>query len=979
MASADAAVRKTVTVLFCDLAGSTELGERIDPERLRALLARWYEAMRAPIERHGGTVEKFIGDAVMAVFGVPHVHEDDALRAVRAAVEMRAAVARLNDELAGPRHRPLAIRIGVNTGEVVTGDAAATLVSGDAVNTAKRLEQAAPTGEILVGPATQRLVESAVELEAVEPVSAKGKRQPVAAWRVLGTIPGATALPRRLDAPLVGRRRELAALRSELVAVGRDRSCRICTVVGPAGIGKSRLAAELLAEAPAALTARCLPYGDGISLLPLTDLVRSAGGEDAVLQAVAAEPDGELITRRICDRDGSTEELQWAVRRLLETLARDRPLVVCVEDVHWAQPAFLDLLEYVAGWARDASILLLCLARPELLEVRPRWPGTTVAVAPLGADESRQLLEALAAEWPLSPAARTQVLEAAEGNPLFVEQMVATVAERGVVEELPPTIQALLAARLDGLEPGERAVLERAAVVGRDFGRAAVAELFGGHGPAELGATLLALARKELVQPAPSIVPGDDGFRFRHALIREAAYGAMSKELRAHLHAAVGERLARLGEDEALVGYHFEQAARFRADLGVRDDAIASRAGELLGGAGLRAAARSDAAAACDLLRRSLALLPPSHARRPELLGALSTSLWSAGDADAAELTLTDAIDTARAAGDRRLEWYGRVERAARNAVTRGETQRAVATVRRAIEVFEELHDDEGLARAWRRLGLVAYSERRYADAATAFERALGHAEAGGNEQERARAADGLCSALLYGPVAVPDAVARIERILDRVGENDVLRAHASTSLAGLVAMAGEEERARVLLGAARETYDAFGLLLARIGWTQIVAVVETLAGDRNAAIAALRDGYELLDAGGLDGYRGQQAGQLAFLLATCGETRGARAFCRVCDRAGLQLPPETQAHVRAAKALVVAERAEADRLAREAVDLARRTDDLNLQASMHLTLARVGGDPAEVAAALGLYETKRNVAAAALLHAAERDIVAPT
>ena len=584
MTSAAAAVRKTVTVLFCDLADSTALGERLDPETLRSLLGRWYDAMRAPIERHGGQVEKFIGDAVMAVFGVPQVHEDDALRAVRAAVEMREALDALNAELdAG-----LQIRIGVNSGEVVTGDGSATLVTGDAVNTAKRLEEAAAAGEILISGVTRRLVANATELEPAGPVLAKGKKDPVEAWRVLATIPGAAPFARRLDAPLVGRTRELAFLHDELAAAERERACRLVTVYGTAGIGKSRLAAELLAQLAGradVLSARCLPYGDGITFLPLIELIRSAGGEAAIMATVAAEADGALIVDRVCGALGtagapsSSEETFWAIRRLLETLARVRPLVVCLEDVHWAEPTFLDLLEYIAGWSRDAPILLLCLARPDLLDERPRWGGEAVALEPLTERESEALLDELAAEWPIPPAARTEIAEAAEGNPLFVEQMVAMVAEAGEAAAIPPTIQALLAARLDRLPPLERAVLERAAVVGKEFWRGAVTELSPTEDRAEVSAALLSLVRKELVRPERSAFLGDDGFRFRHALIRDAAYAAIPKSVRADLHERFAAWLeVHEGEDD-LVGYHLEQAYRFRVELGLADETVARARG----------------------------------------------------------------------------------------------------------------------------------------------------------------------------------------------------------------------------------------------------------------------------------------------------------------------------------------------------------------------------------------------------------------
>jgi class 3 adenylate cyclase/DNA-binding SARP family transcriptional activator len=383
------ATRKTVTVLFCDLTGSTELGEPLDPESLRGLMTRWYAAMREPVEHHGGTVEKFIGDAVMAVFGVPQVHEDDALRAVRAAVEMQERQGRLNEELAAEGRPPLQIRIGVTSGEVITSDDMTAVVTGAAVTTAKRLQEAAAPGEILIGDATRKLVENGAELEPVAPVQAKGKKKRVEAWRVLGTIEDALPFARRLDTPLIDRTDELALLHDELAEAERRRACRLVTVYGAAGIGKSRLAAELVAQVAdrtAVVSARCLPYGDGITFLPLAELIRSAGGEDAVMTTLAAEDDGALIVDRVRGALGtaaaasSSEETFWAIRRLLETLARPRSLVVCLEDVHWAEPTFLDLLEYISGWSRDAPILLLCLARPDLRDDRPHWGGAAVTL-----------------------------------------------------------------------------------------------------------------------------------------------------------------------------------------------------------------------------------------------------------------------------------------------------------------------------------------------------------------------------------------------------------------------------------------------------------------------------------------------------------------------------------------------------------------------------------------------------------------------
>ena len=945
MPLASAAVRKTVTVLFCDLAGSTALGERVDPERLRELLAIWFDAMQEAVEQHGGTVEKFVGDAVMAVFGVPTVHEDDAVRAVRAALDMRDAVEQLNVELA----LPLEVRIGINTGEVATGDGAATLVSGDAVNTAKRLEQAAQPGEIVIGDATRRLVENAVDLEPLAPIEAKGKRRPVEAWRVRAAIPGALGVARRLDTPLVGRTAELELLREELAAATRDRTCRLVTVFGPAGIGKSRLAAELRAT----LTARCLPYGDGISLQPLADLVHAAGGERAVLDAVAAEEDGALVAARICEGGGTTEEHQWAVRRLLETFARRHPLVVCIEDVHWAQPAFLDLLEYIAGWTRDAPILLVCLARPELLDVRPRWPGRSLTLGPLSGAETDRLLDELAAEWPLDAAARAQIAETAEGNPLFVEQLVAMLADGRGPAELPPTIQALLAARLDALEPDERRVLERASVVGRDFSRAAVAALADG----DVSACLLALVRKELLRPLPSPYADADGFQFRHALIRDAAYSAVPKRVRADLHERAADWLTEHDGDDEIVGFHLEQAHLLRRDLGLHDPWTGERAGGLLGAAGRRAAARADAASASQLLQRALALLPADDPRRAAFLRDLSESLWARGEREASERALDESIALAQAAGDVQLEWYGRVEHAARVALVERDPGALAPVAERAIAIFDELGDDLGLARAWRRLGLVAFVDKRHAEAAAHAERALAHAVASGDESERARSADLLCSSLVFGPARVPEAVARLETLFADAGHNVVLRANVGASLAALLAMNEDIERARALIAEARATYDELGLELPRIGCDETASTVELLAGEPHVAVHLLRKSLSALDGGGYGRLRDAYVALLALLLGMTGDLDGARALLD-------GNPPGPSSHetarLLAARALVDNDAA----LAREAVALADATDELNLRAELHVVLARVLGDDGELETARRLYELKGNVAA---------------
>jgi class 3 adenylate cyclase len=926
MASAAAVMRKTVTVLFCDVAGSTELGEQLDPEALRALMTRWFDAMRTPVERAGGTVEKFVGDAVMAVFGVPAVHEDDAFRAVQAAVEMRDAAVPLG----------LQVRIGVNTGEVVTGDGATTLVTGDAVNTAKRLEEAAAPAEILIGAATRRLVANATVLEAVGAVPAKGKREPVEAWRVLGTIADATPYARRLDAPLVGRVRELALLEDELAQAVRDRSCRLATIVGPAGVGKSRLAQELLARVDAdVLTARCVPYGDGITFLPLRELLGEVAGD-------------------------SNDEIFWEVRRLLEERARERPLLVRIEDVHWAQPTFLDLIEYLAGWSRGVPILIVCLARPELHDERPRWPGATIALDALSGEESAALLDELTAEWPIEPGARAQIEEAAEGNPLFLEQLVAMVAEGGGDASIPPTIHALLAARLDRLDPIERSILECASVVGREFSRDAVSELAG----ADAGAVLLSLVRRELVRPDHSGAAEEDRFRIRHALIRDAAYGEIPKAKRAELHERFAGWLDAGGADDELVGYHLEQTVRYRAELGAPDEEVAERAGALLAAAGRRAHARDDMPAARNLLQRGLSLADLGRARLPALRG-LAAASWALGDIDAAAATIDEAIERSANAGDVQQEWYARLERAARmhQLHAPGEDLGAVAT--EAVRVFGELGDDAGLCRAWRRLALLSYSDGRCADAAAQAERSLEHARRAGDDAEVTRTADLFCSALVYGPEPAESATQRCRALLDDGRQSRVLEAAVLSALAYLFAMQASFDEAHEHAARAAATYEELGLPLLRAGLTQVVAAIEILADDLVAAERELRLGRELFADAGAAPLAGHRAASLARVVLEGGRLDEAAelvdiARSTVDDR---DLGGFVETRLAAARlAELRGMPAEAAALADEAISRLEGTDTILLADA----LAARG----RLAEAIGLHELKGNVAAAALVTA---------
>ncbi|MDQ3993111.1 MAG: AAA family ATPase, partial [Actinomycetota bacterium] len=622
--------RKTVTILFCDVADSTPLGEQLDPESLQRVMARWFADARSIIERHGGTVEKFIGDEVMAVFGVPVVHEDDALRAVRAAAEMRTRLNALNRQFETDYGVRVDVRMGINTGEVVAGDPASggTFVTGEAVNLAKRLEQAAGPGDILIGKTTYPLVRDAVRAGPLKSFPVKGKGSPVAPWRVEHVDRDAAGVSRRLDAPLVGRRAELTILQRAFEDVDRDGTCRLVTVLGPAGIGKSRLALELvasIAERARPLTGRCLPYGEGITFWPIVQILREVGGEEAIAATLEDVEDAGLVIEGVRAVLGvspvtmGSEETFWAIRRFLEALARERPLVVVFEDIHWAEPTFLDLIEYLHGWTRDVPVLLVCLARPELLERRTGWaaprPTTqTLVLEPLSDGDASALLADAGNGMP--DTVRSRIVASAEGNPLFVEQMAALAVAGDVV--VPPTIQALLGERLDRLGEDERAVLECAAIVGREFPRGAVVDLCPRELRHSVGGHLMELVRKELVHPELSGYAREDGFRFRHGLIRDAAYERTPKERRADLHQRFATWIEehereRATELEGIVGYHLEQAYRLREQLGPSDArarALAERAADVLGRAGCRALAHDDKPAAANLLGRAIDLLP---------------------------------------------------------------------------------------------------------------------------------------------------------------------------------------------------------------------------------------------------------------------------------------------------------------------------------------------------------------------------------
>jgi class 3 adenylate cyclase/tetratricopeptide (TPR) repeat protein len=932
--------RKIVTILFADVIGSTDLGEKLDAEALRRVMERYFREMRSILEHHGGTVEKFIGDAVMAVFGIPAAHEDDALRAVRAATQMRERLAALNQDLERERGITLAVRTGINTGEVVTGDpeTGQFYATGDAVNVAARLEQAAGPDEILIGEQTYRLVRDAGDFEDLEGVDVRGKTDTIAAWRLVAVQEGASGLARRFDTPFVGRNDELAALVASFDRSVADRAPVLATVIGPAGIGKTRIAAELsskVEDRATVLQGRCLPYGEGITFWPLQEILRS----------LSELPPG--VTHP--DEARSTEDSFWAYRKLFEALAHERPLVLVLEDIHWAEATLLDLIEHVAEWTRGVPILILCLARPELLDDRPGWTGQRIELAPLPDEDAKMLVVSLASD--VEPGVLARAMEAAEGNPLFLEQLLALAGEDGHELAVPATIQTLLTARLDRLAPEERALLEAAAVVGKEFWRSAVLELSAPG--AEVSALLQGLVRKRLIQPERSSFPGEDAFRFGHILIREAAYGGIPKTRRAHLHERFADWLgASASPYEEIIGYHLEQAYRYHEGLGPIDHHgrdVARRASELLAAAGRRARHRGDENATANLLARAAGLHPRGSSLRLPMLPELGEVLFYTGRYSEARTTLAEAVEYARLAGDRGVEWRARLKQMQMDVqvgdrlITNRELEQRA---RQARTVFEELGDPSGEAQAGFVIGQALRWQFRFEDMMRVIEEGLEKARLAGDEFLEANYTRMLMQALEEGPTPLAQAIDRAEEMLPVVAAQPFGEQWILGPLSVIYAQAGRFEEAREYLRRLRTYAEEFAseIQIAVIAGFR-AATIEHLAGDLGKAEVELRSSYEVLERFGESGMRSTVAVRLASVLVAQGRFVEAAGFLDIGEEVSTSddLASEVPLRLLRAQILVAHGHAlEAETLVREALTLLEGTDDLGARAEALLSHARV-------------------------------------
>lgn len=955
-ADAPGLVRKTVTVLFCDVVGSTPLGERLDPEVLRRLMSRYFDAASAALERHGGTVEKFIGDAVMAVFGLPALHEDDAVRAVRAAVELRATLVTLDDEFERDYGARIGIRIGINTGEVVAGEGQ-TLVTGDVVNVAARLEQSAAPGEIVLGGATHRLVRDVVLAEAVEPMELKGKSGSFDAFRLVDLLPDIQAA-RGLGAAFVGRVRELELLREAYARALDGRGCEAAVVTGPAGIGKSRLVHEFVAEIDAealVLSGRCLSYGNGITYWPLREAVQQLAGDDprGRLTSLLAEDVGaaDAIGAAVGfgGRTPQSSEVSWAARRLLEKAGAERTVVLVLDDLHWAEPAFLDLVDYVRTFLRGVGVLIVGTGRPELLDLRPSWREFAFPLEPLAAAEAEELAECLSAD---DDFARASAVEIAEGNPLFLEQLVAAGKDEGMT--VPPTIQALLASRVDRLAPAERTVAVIAAIEGRQFHRGAVMSLAPVELSADVTSYLLALVRKDILRPDESLFPGEDGFRFVHALVREAAYAAASKELRAHLHeryagwleGVAGERA---GEFEEILGYHFGEAYRLRSELGPLDAharELGARAASLLGDAGRRALGRSDFNAAQSLLERAVASASGDDAERTRYECDLAETLLFTGDAPRA-LELTHA---ARAAAQARGDDAANAQADVLHMsviLLGGQTTTTVEArevAERALEVLASLGDDRSLARAWGLLGTAWGIDGQTERHGEAVREALRYARRADDGRLESECILWLAAGWALGPTPVDEAIARCEDLRADVGTR-LRESFVDLGYALVLALAGRLDEARIRIGEARGFIHDLGdeLTYAGTGW--MPGLFELWAGDLVAADAFLSEACVMLRAIGNRGFLCTTAAYLAEVRCRQGRLDEAEELARESEDAGIPDDLVNEIYWRIARAHVLALRGQhqaAEKLAREAIAAASATDQLAQQGDAALALAEV-------------------------------------
>ncbi|MFF3968466.1 adenylate/guanylate cyclase domain-containing protein [Streptomyces rubiginosohelvolus] len=991
--------RKPVTVLFCDLVGSTALSGVLDPETLRSVTLRYFEAMSAEIVARGGTPEKFIGDAVMAVFGVPVVRDDDARRALAAALGMRRALARLNEELTATLGIELAIRIGVNTGQVVAGSdrtARQALVSGETVNIAARLEQNAGRGEILIGPGTLLAAGPTVTAEPTGPLRLKGKRDSVEAHRLLALGADDPELLRRFDVPFVGRDTERRALDTALERAVREGAAGLLRVTGEAGIGKTRLVREWLAGRSASGglaygAGRCRSYGDHGTLAPLADAVRSllaatdpSEGAPEAADGLAVDDAMALLSGGLLS-DGTPnapfEDMCAALTTVLERVARLRPVVLVLDDWHAAAPLLVRTAHRLTDGSGCAGVLVLCAGRPDGPgedDEPAAGAGPLLQLTGLPYEEAARLAAVLAGPGggpcdDARPAGDTPpgndlLLARAGGNPLYLEQLLVggrTDAGGGAAdEELPPTLQALLGARIGALARAERDVVDLAAVIGREFTAPELVRLqlsvraAEGHGTTSqrrfVDGALEALARRRLVESgAPGDRAAEAAYRFSSGLVHEVAYASLSKRAKAERHAWAAELPSVLRGGDGAVGGHLERAYRYRAELGLLDDRarrLRDRAAAALARAGAQAAARSDLHWAHGLLERAVDLRPgePAATRR---LGEVRVALGRAAEGVELLLRVREMVaDPVEAA-------HARLALAVLDPGGPGPGPAAVA--RTVLPVFEAAGDSVGRARAHLRLAQQFQRSGRHEEAERDQARALEHAVLAGAEPERAGALGAIGISLWRGPVPVPAAVIRCRTLLAAHGAGrPTVRVTLNCPLAVLYALQDAAEDAYGCLAEAERLAGKLGFAEAEVFLPMFRATVEALSGRNAAALDLLGRADAAARRTGAAGMRTAVALDAARLELDEGrEDRAAGHLAGIGDASGLSRADAVDLAGLRARLTARDRPEEAAVLAARAVRASLLTDSPLVQATAELdrahTLAALGRLP-EAAASAG-------------------------
>jgi class 3 adenylate cyclase/tetratricopeptide (TPR) repeat protein len=765
--------RKVVTCLFCDLVGFTARAERMDPEDVRRLLQPYHARVRGELERFGGTVEKFIGDAVMAVFGAPVAHEDDPERAVRAAISIR-------DQLA--EEGELEVRIGITTGEALVAldarpDAGEGMASGDVVNTAARLQAAAPVNGIVVDETTFRATERAIEYGEPQAIEAKGKAAPIQVREAIRAR-ARVGVERVGGAPLVGREREVTLLRETLARVIRECEPQLVTLVGVPGIGKSRLVFELFQTIESGehglvywRHGRSLPYGEGVTFWALGEIVKAQAGilesdgteqageklRQAVERFVSEPGDAAWLERHLrplagLETDESSgnrrDEAFAAWRRYLEAIADDRPLVVVFEDLHWADDTLLDFVDYLVDWATGVPLLVLCTARPELLTRKPGWGGgkpnsSTLQLSALSDEETASLLHALLGQPALDADLQSRLLEHAGGNPLYAEEFIRMLTSRPEAAVLPETVQGIIAARLDTLPAEEKKLLQDAAVVGRVFWLGAL-----GRERWTLEERLHALARKGfVVRQRRSAVAGESEFAFRHALVRDVAYEQIPRAQRVDKHLTTADWIESLGrpEDHAeMLAHHYGSATGYARAADQDVGLLAERGRIALRDAGDRAFALNAFPAAARYYDLATELWPRDDPERPELLLRLARAHHVSAD-ERRERSLEDARRALLAAG--RNEQAAEVDALLAEVWWhRGDRERCDRHLDRAAASVADLHDSPEKAFVLSQTARYRMLGGHFEDAIPVAEQALAMSDRLGLDELRAHALNNIGS-----------------------------------------------------------------------------------------------------------------------------------------------------------------------------------------------------------------------------------------